>query len=119
MATWCDVTHSFKTNCDRHTSARSAVQVFVTFCLFSSDVDDCSGVELTCENGGQAVDTGRSCECQCAAGYSGEHCETGQFSYCENNALVYTVLSTRINGYRSVELSSCPVCVCRLQRVCQ
>ena len=46
--------------------------------VFSLDVDDCWDVELYCENGGQAVDTGRSCECQCAAGYTGEHCRTGQ-----------------------------------------
>ena len=40
-------------------------------------MDDCSRLEWSCENGGQAVDTGKSCECQCAAGYTGEHCETG------------------------------------------
>ena len=41
------------------------------------DVDDCLRLRWTCENGGQAVDTGKSCECQCAAGYTGEHCQTG------------------------------------------
>ena len=39
------------------------------------DVDDCLRLEWTRENGGQAVDTGKSCECQCAAGYTGEHCQ--------------------------------------------
>ena len=46
-----------------------------SFCLLSKDVDDCSRLEWSCENGGQAVDTGRSCQCECAAGYIGEHCQ--------------------------------------------
>ena len=44
---------------------------------FPLDVDDCLRLEWSCENGGQAVDTGKSCECQCAAGYTGEYCQTG------------------------------------------
>ena len=48
------------------------------------DVDDCLRLEWSCENGGQAVDTGKSCECQCAAGYTGEHCETGLQHCCVN-----------------------------------
>ena len=53
--------------------------MFVDCCvlLLHVDVNDCSRLEWSCENGGQAVDTGKSCECQCAAGYTGEHCETG------------------------------------------
>ena len=54
----------------------------VNFAIFSlkygqADVDDCLRLEWSCENGGQAVDTGKSCECQCAGGYTGEHCQTG------------------------------------------
>ena len=48
------------------------------FCLLDVDVDDCSRLELSCENGGQAVDTGRSCKCRCTDEYSGEHCELGK-----------------------------------------
>ena len=40
------------------------------------DVDDCARLAWSCVNGGTAVDTGKSCECQCPAGYTGEHCET-------------------------------------------
>ena len=57
----------------------SAQTTLLTLCLLiSADVDDCSRLEWSCENGGQAVDTGRSCECQCAGGYTGEHCQTGK-----------------------------------------
>ena len=56
------------------------MHVFITLCLLSLDVDDCVRQDWSCENGGQAVDTGNSCECECAAGYTGEHCQTGQFS---------------------------------------
>ena len=45
--------------------------------LFFVEVDHCLRLRWTCENGGQAVDTGKSCECQCAAGYTGEHCQIG------------------------------------------
>ena len=45
---------------------------------FPLDVDDCLRLEWSCENGGQAVDTGKSCECQCTAGYTGENCQTGK-----------------------------------------
>ena len=45
------------------------------FRLLSKDVDDCSRLEWSCANGGQAVDTGRSCQCECAVGYIGEHCQ--------------------------------------------
>ena len=37
----------------------------------------CASLVWFCTNGGTAVDTGKSCECQCSAGYTGEHCQTG------------------------------------------
>ena len=45
---------------------------------FFSDVNDCLRLDWTCENGGQQVDTGKSCKCQCAPGFNGHHCEIGQ-----------------------------------------
>ena len=53
-------------------------------------MDDCLRLGWTCENGGQAVDTGKSCECQCADGFTGEHCQTG---------LLYTTNFSRLNLY--------------------
>ena len=63
--------------------------IFVILCALPSDVDDCSRLEWSCENGGQAVDTGKSCECQCAAGYTGEHCETGKMSSVDTNHRIH------------------------------
>ena len=65
----------------RHTSESTlpAKNFFFTVCLnFFSDVNDCLRLDWTCENGGQQVDTGKSCKCQCAPGFNGHHCEIGQ-----------------------------------------
>ena len=57
----------------------SADYTLLTLCLLiTADVDDCSRLGWSCENGGQAVDTGKSCQCQCTANYTGEHCERGE-----------------------------------------
>ena len=40
------------------------------------DIDECSGV--TCQNGGTCVDGINGYTCNCVAGYTGTHCETGQ-----------------------------------------
>ena len=37
------------------------------------DVDDC--VNQTCANGGSCVDGVNTYSCNCAAGYTGDHCE--------------------------------------------
>ena len=40
------------------------------------DIDDCAN--HTCGNGGSCVDGVNSFSCSCAAGYTGNHCETGR-----------------------------------------
>ena len=42
---------------------------------FISDVDACFPVQ--CENGGECIDGVSSYMCNCPAGYTGDHCETG------------------------------------------
>ena len=63
-------------------TSKHLLHVFVTLsrlACFLLDIDDC--VDVFCDNGRrQAVDTGKSCECQCVPGFTGENCETGQFS---------------------------------------
>ena len=44
------------------------------FCLL--DIDDCD--PSPCLNGGKCVDGVDSYSCKCAAGYTGDNCETGE-----------------------------------------
>ena len=45
------------------------------FSLFK-DIDDC--VNRTCQNGGSCVDGINSYLCNCVAGFTGDHCGTGE-----------------------------------------
>ena len=40
------------------------------------DINDCAGV--TCQNGGACEDKVNAFQCNCAADYSGVHCEMGK-----------------------------------------
>ena len=45
--------------------------------IFYTDIDEC--VNHGCCNGGSCVDGVNSYSCNCVAGYTGDHCETGKF----------------------------------------
>ena len=47
--------------------------------LLFTDIDDC--VNPTCANGGSCVDGVNSYSCNCTAGYTGNHCQTGKFLF--------------------------------------
>ena len=44
-------------------------------CLLS-DIDDCA--DQPCQNGGNCTDAVNDFTCNCAAGYSGKNCSTGE-----------------------------------------
>lgn len=48
-----------------------------THCNFFSDVDEC--INRPCENGGTCVNLPGNYECICPRGFSGPHCEKGQW----------------------------------------
>lgn len=48
-----------------------------THCKFFSDVDEC--INRPCENGGTCVNLPGNYECICPRGFSGPHCEKGQW----------------------------------------
>ena len=45
------------------------------YCLLT-DINDC--VNHTCRNGGSCVDGVNSYTCNCLAGFTGDHCDTGK-----------------------------------------
>ena len=56
------------------TQARAVSSCFLVLTIFS-EVDDCTN--HTCANGGTCVDGVKGYSCDCAAGYTGDHCQTG------------------------------------------
>ena len=42
----------------------------------STDIDECLGI--SCHNGGTCTDGVNEYTCECAAGYTGMNCETGE-----------------------------------------
>ena len=51
---------------------------------YISDINEC--LNISCENGGTCKDSVDSYTCDCADGYTGIHCETG-----ENDCLLLVV----------------------------
>lgn len=52
------------------------VVIFVPFFCSDQDIDDCAN--RTCANGGSCVDGINKYRCDCAVGFTGDHCETGK-----------------------------------------
>ena len=53
-----------------------------SFChnyFWYTDIDDC--VNHTCSNNGSCVDGVNHFSCNCTEGFTGDHCETGEFMY--------------------------------------
>ena len=48
------------------------------------DVDECGS--NPCQNGGTCMDGVNSYTCSCAAGYTGQHCETGRSIHYSSHA---------------------------------
>ena len=57
---------------------------FLVKTSFSTDIDDCS--PSPCENGGTCTDLVDDFSCDCAAGFSGETCETSIFLILKRNS---------------------------------
>ena len=51
------------------------IKLFEMFPLFQ-DINECEN--NLCEHGAKCVDQVNAYVCQCAAGYTGTHCETGE-----------------------------------------
>ena len=65
-----------------------------TIVFFFLDIDDC--VNQTCANGASCLDGVNSYSCNCAAGYTGVHCQTGNTFFvqeCNENLRWFFVIS--------------------------
>ena len=54
----------------------SNVRYFLSTYSFFTDIDECAN--RTCHNGGSCIDGINSYSCNCVAGFTGDHCETGE-----------------------------------------
>ena len=55
--------------------------------LFIIDTDDCT--PNPCANGGQCTDNVNGYTCNCAAGYEGVNCETGELFHYMNQIMLH------------------------------
>ena len=53
----------------------NSILLFIPNFIIIEDIDDCGN--RTCFNGGTCVDGVNSFTCNCAKGYTGNHCQTG------------------------------------------
>ena len=56
----------------------NVIYLFLPSCIIS-DIDEC--VNHTCQNGGSCLDGNNKYTCKCLAGFTGYHCEAGEFIF--------------------------------------